>query len=146
MKFLQKTFWFHFIPFPVGYFNEYERFCNLKQTRGDYKTFISLFIILLKLINCTVNETQRVISLHKLFFYQRDFSQSLMIFFLNDENQHWLYFVYSVLELWWSMVKVVLYFSKNVEFTGTIDAGKFGAQKLIRVYFYGKFNVWMIIV
>ena len=34
-----------------------------------------------------------------------------MIFVLNDEDHHWLYFVYSVLEFWRSMVKVVLCFS-----------------------------------
>ena len=70
---LQKMFWFNFIQFLVGYFNEYERFCNCKQTGWNYKTFISTFFTLLKLINYTVNETQWVISLHKLFFYQRDF-------------------------------------------------------------------------
>ena len=71
-KFLQKMFWFNFIYFTVGYFNEYWRFCNFKQT-WNYTTFISTFFTLLKFINDTVNETQWAISLHKLFFYQRDF-------------------------------------------------------------------------
>ena len=44
------------------------------------------------------------------------------------------------------MVKVVLCFTINIEFTGTIDVGEFGVQKHTRVYFYGKFNVWMITV
>ena len=73
MKFLQKMFWFNFIQFTVGYFNKYERFCNFKQTSWNYKTFISAFLTLLKFINNSVNETQWIISFHKLFFYQRDF-------------------------------------------------------------------------
>ena len=66
-------FWFNFIQFIEGYFNEYERFCNYKQTSWNYKTFISSFFTLLKFINDAVNEKQWVISLHKLFLYQRDF-------------------------------------------------------------------------
>ena len=58
LKFLQKLFWFNFIQFTVGYFNEYERFFNFKQTSWNYKTFISTFFTLLKFINDTVNETQ----------------------------------------------------------------------------------------
>ena len=34
-----------------------------------------------------------------------------MKFFLNDEERYWLYFFYSALEFWRSMVMVVLYFS-----------------------------------
>ena len=71
VKILQKTFWFSFIEFTGGYLNGYERFFNFKQTWWDYKTFISTFFTTLKLINLT--ETQWVISLHKLFFHQRDF-------------------------------------------------------------------------
>ena len=44
------------------------------------------------------------------------------------------------------MVKVVLCFPINVEFINTIDVGDFGVQRLSRIYFYGKFNVWMITV
>ena len=29
---------------------------------------------------------------------------------------------------------------------GTVDVGEFCVQKLNRIYFYGKSNVWMIIV
>ena len=42
--------------------------------------------------------------------------QSLMIFFLNDEDHYLLYFVYSVSEFWMSMIKVVLCFSRNIKF------------------------------
>ena len=73
VKFLQKMFWFNVIQFTVGYFHEYERFWNFKQTRWNYKTFISTFFILLKFINDTVYETLWVINLHNLFFYQKDF-------------------------------------------------------------------------
>ena len=73
VKFLQKMFWFNFIQFTVGYFNEYERFFNFEQASWNYKTFISTFFTLLKFINNTVNEMQWVISLRKLLFYQRDF-------------------------------------------------------------------------
>ena len=44
------------------------------------------------------------------------------------------------------MVKVVLCFSSNVEFIGTIDIGEFNVQKLTRIYFHGQFDVWMITV
>ena len=44
------------------------------------------------------------------------------------------------------MVKVVVFFPISIEFIGTIDVGDFGVQKLTRIYFYGKFNAWMIIV
>ena len=37
---------------------------------------------------------------------------------------------------WWKWFCV---FPKNVEFIGTIDFYEFGAQKLSRVYCYGKF-------
>ena len=57
----------------VVYFNEYKRFCNSKQIRWNYKNFLSTFFTLLKFISDTVNETQWVISLYKLFFNQRDF-------------------------------------------------------------------------
>ena len=66
-------FWFNFIQFIASYLNEYERFFNSNKTRWNYKTFISLFFSLLKLINYNVNETQWVISLDKILFYQRDF-------------------------------------------------------------------------
>ena len=56
MKSLQKLFWVNFIEFTVGYFNRYERFCNFKQTRWNYKIFISIFFTLLKLIIYIVNE------------------------------------------------------------------------------------------
>ena len=42
-------------------------------------------------------------------------------------------------------MKVVWCFSDKLEFTGTIDVDEFGVQKLNRTYFYGKFNVWMIL-
>ena len=51
VKFLQKMFWCNFIHFTVWYFNEYERFCDFKQTRWNCKTFIYTFFTLLKLIN-----------------------------------------------------------------------------------------------
>ena len=41
------------------------------------------------------------------------------------------------------MVKVV---PTNVEIINTIDVGEFGVQKFTKIYFYGKFNVWMITV
>ena len=37
-------------------------------------------------------------------------------------------------------------FLTNVDFIGTTDGGEFGVQKAIRIYFYGKFNVWMMTV
>ena len=61
------------LEFTVVYVNAYERFCNFKQSRWNYKTFISKFFTLSKLINDTVNETQWVISHHKIFFHQGDF-------------------------------------------------------------------------
>ena len=53
MKFLQKLFLFDFIEFTVGYFNGYERFCNFKQAKWKYKSFISTFFNLLKFISYT---------------------------------------------------------------------------------------------
>ena len=45
------------------------------------------------------------------------------------------------------MVKVIFcVFPINVEFIGIIDVGEFGVQKVTRIYFYSKFNVWMITV
>ena len=104
MEFLQKIFWFNFIQFTAGYFNEYERFCNFKETSYNYKPFISTFFTLLKFINDTVNKRQWVISFHKFSFIRG-------IFFFNDGGHHLVYFVYSVLVFWRSMVKVVLRFS-----------------------------------
>ena len=90
-------------------------FRNFKQTRWDYKTFISTFFPFLKLINYTVNETQWVISHQKLFLLSERFLfQSLMIFFLTDEDHHWLYFVFSVLDFWRSMVNEMESVVKNV--------------------------------
>ena len=51
VKYLQKMFWFNFIQFTAGYFNECERFCIFQQTSWNYKTFISTFFTLLKFIN-----------------------------------------------------------------------------------------------
>ena len=39
-----------------------------------------------------------------------------------------------------------VFFLINFEFIGTIDVDEFSVQKLTRIYFYGKFNLWMIIV
>ena len=113
MKFTQKMFRFNFLHFTVEYFNLYKKNCNFKKTSCNYKTFISRFFILLKLTNCTFNKTQCVISLYKLFIYQKVFFVSLMIFFLSNEDQHWLYSVYCVLKYWWPMGKVILCFSNK---------------------------------
>ena len=45
-NFFKKCFWFNFIQFTVRYFHKYERFCNFKQSRWNYKTFISTFFAL----------------------------------------------------------------------------------------------------
>ena len=81
----------------------------------------------------------------KIWRDSEGFLQILMIFFLNDKDHHWLYFFYSVLEFWRSIVKVFV-FPVNVEFIGTINVDDFFVQKLSRLYFYGKFDVWMITV
>ena len=60
VKFFQKM-WFNFIHFTVGYFNEFERFRNFKQTTcEDHEAFIAMILTLLKLINYTVNEIKDV--------------------------------------------------------------------------------------
>ena len=61
-----------------------------------------------------------------------------MIFFLNDKDHHWLYFVlhFGVLEV---HGEITFVFPINFEFLGTV-------QERTRIYFYGKFNVWIIIV
>ena len=116
LKFLQKCFDLISFSSQKGYFNEYERFCNFKQTSWNYKTFISTFFTLLKFINNTFNETQWLISLHKLLFYQRDIFVKIWRYSFETMKivfHHRLYFVYSILEFWWSMVKVVLCFSNK---------------------------------
>ena len=44
------------------------------------------------------------------------------------------------------MVKVALCFPINDEFIGIIDVSEFGVENLSSIYFYGKFDVWIIIV
>ena len=109
VKFYQKMFWFNFIQFTVGYFNEYERFCNFKQTRWNYKTFIFTFFILLKLINYTVKETQWLISLRKLTLNQKDLF--VKVWWYSFWTMKIIIDYISFMEFWRSMVKVVLCFS-----------------------------------
>ena len=56
-RIFNKCFDLILFEFTVGYFNGYEMFCHFRQTWWNYKTFISTFFTLLKLINYTVSET-----------------------------------------------------------------------------------------
>ena len=131
MKFLQKILWFNFIQFILGYFNEF----NFKQSRWNYKTFISKFFTLLKLIHDTVNQTQWVISLHKLYFYQRRFffKVSWYSFWTMKITIDCISFIafWSFEGPWWRQFCAFLI---NVKFIGTTDVGEFGVQKLTRIY------------
>ena len=55
-----------------------------------------------------------------------------MIFFLKDEDHHWLYFVYSVLVFWRSMAKVV---DDGVIFDDTVDDSGIASDEIIYVMY-----------
>ena len=67
--------------------------------------------------------------------------------FLNDEDPPLIIFHlkrFGVFEV--HVESSFVLFLIKVEFIDIIDVGEFRVQKLTRIYFYNKFNVWMIIV
>ena len=99
------------------------------------------------LINYNVNETQWVIRLHKTLFYQSNFFIKVWWypFWTMKITIDCISFIafWSFGGPWWRKFCV---FPINVELISAIDVYEFGVQTLTRVYFYGKLNVWMIIV
>ena len=140
-EFSSKMCWFNFIQFTAGYFNKSESFFNFKQIRWNYKTFIPTFFTFSNSL------TKWIISLDKRFFYEKIFSLKVSWYFFEWWRSPLIIFHlkrFGVLEV--HVEGSFVLFLIKVKFIDIIDVGEFRIQKLTRIYFYNKFNVWMIIV